>query len=50
MQTRVLSLHALGRPQGELPNVWPPRPSRRRRLLLRARRKHAKRLSELLPN
>jgi hypothetical protein len=43
-------IHALGRPQGETQPVWPPRPSRRRRLLLRARRKNAKSLSALLAN
>jgi hypothetical protein len=43
-------LHALGRPQGETQSTWPPRPTRRRRLLLRARRKNAKSLSELLSN
>jgi hypothetical protein len=50
MTIRTGLLHALGRPQGETPPVWPPRPSRRRRLLLRQRRKNAKRLLELLPN
>ncbi len=50
MMTRDYRLHALGRPQGETQPVWPPRPSRRRRLLLRARRKNAKSLSALLPN
>jgi hypothetical protein len=43
-------LHALGRPQGETPSVWPPRPSRRRRLLMRLRRTNAKSLSALLQN
>lgn len=43
-------LHALGRPQGETQPVWPPRPSRRRRLLLRSVRKSTKRLPDLLPN
>ena len=50
MLTRDDRLHALGRPQGETQPVWPPRPSRRRRLLLRSRRKNTKSLSELLSN
>jgi hypothetical protein len=50
MLTRNYRLHALGRPQGETQTVWPPRPSRRRRLLLRSRRKNTKSLSELLSN
>jgi hypothetical protein len=50
MLTRDDRLHALGRPQGETQPVWPPRPSRRRRLLLRARRKNAKSLLALLQN
>jgi hypothetical protein len=49
MLTRDQRLHALGRPQGETQGTWPPRPTRRRRLLLlRARRKNAKSLSALL--
>ncbi len=50
MLTRDQRLHALGRPQGETQGTWPPRPSRRRRLLLRTRRKNAKSLSDLMPN
>ena len=50
MLTRNNPLHALGRPQGETQTAWPPRPTRRRRLLLRSRRKHTKSLSELLSN
>ncbi len=50
MLTRDDRLHALGRPQGETQPVWPPRPSRRRRLLLRSRRKNTKSLSDLLSN
>jgi hypothetical protein len=50
MLTKDFRLHALGRPQGETQSVWPPRPTRRRRLLLRIRRKNAKSLSALLPN
>jgi hypothetical protein len=51
MLTKDHRLHAIGRPQGETQGdtqgSWPPRPSRRRRLLLRSRRKN-KSLSELL--
>ena len=43
-------LHALGRPQGVTQPVWPPRPTKRRRLLLRIKRKNARSLLELLPN
>ena len=50
MLTRDDRLHALGRPQDETQRVWPPRPSRRRRLLLRARRKNTKSLPALLAN
>ena len=50
MLSRDQRLHALGRPQGETQGTWPSRPSRRRRLLLRARRKNAKSLSTLLAN
>jgi hypothetical protein len=45
--TRNLFLHALGRPQGE--TQWPPRPTKRRRMLTRLRRRNAKTLVELLP-
>ena len=48
MTPRTTSLHALGRPQGETQANWPPRPSRRRRLLLRVKRKNCKSLAELL--
>jgi hypothetical protein len=48
MLTKDFRLHALGRPQGESQSVWPPRPSRRRRLLVRAKRRNTKTLVELL--
>jgi hypothetical protein len=47
--TRNLFLHALGRPQGETQSAWPPRPTRRRRMLMRIRRRNTKTLVELLP-
>jgi len=47
MTIRNRPLHALGRPQGE--TQWPPRPTRRRRMLIRSLRRNAKTLIELLP-
>jgi hypothetical protein len=44
MLTRAFPLHALGRPQGE----WPPRLSKRRRLLIRQRRRNPRTLLDLL--
>ena len=38
------------RPQGSLRTAWLPRPSKRRRLLLRSRRRNPRPLFELLPN
>lgn len=50
MLAKNYRLHAISRPQGETQGVWPPRPPRRRRLLLRLRRKNVKSLSELIAN